>query len=70
MIEVPGQLPKELLEAARRFDKARAQGKRPMLNYDAINILNGARVTYTDDDTRREENPYDEIITAMTTKIE
>lgn len=70
MIEVPNQLPKELLEAAKRFDKACTERKRPMLNYDAINIANRARVTYTDDDTRKEDNPYDAIIMSMTTEIE
>ncbi|OGM13634.1 hypothetical protein A3A76_03030 [Candidatus Woesebacteria bacterium RIFCSPLOWO2_01_FULL_39_23] len=65
MKDVPQAPTKDLFEAAERFDKARAKGKRPMLTWDAVNLPEGVRVKYSDDDTRKAKNPYDEIINRL-----
>ena len=59
---ISSKLPRELKEAVERFDKACAAGKRPLLVFDSINYPEGARVHYSDDDTRKAKNPFDEII--------
>jgi hypothetical protein len=65
MSEKPNIIPGDLLEAVKRFDIALSNGKKPYLSWDAVNLPEGDRVQYSDDDTRQQNNPYDDILDAM-----